>query len=59
MKVRLPAPVEREHARKAFEIIQEFAQAQLSSMPVEEKKKVSDELKVQLQEGITGSRRPL
>jgi len=59
LKVRLPAPVEREHARKAFEIIQEFAQAQLSSMPVEEKKKVSDELKVQLQEGITGSRRPL
>jgi len=58
LKIRLPTPIERGHARRAFEILHGYARSQLEAMPHEERKKVTEELKVQIQESITGSRRP-
>ena len=47
-----------QQARKAFELLQGYARSQLEAMSAEERKAVTAELKVQIQEGITGSRRP-
>jgi hypothetical protein len=59
LKIRLPTQEERGYARKAFEILKGYAQKQMESMSDDEKKKMTDEIKVQIQEGITGSRRPM
>jgi hypothetical protein len=58
LQVRLPGEEERAAARTAFELIQGYARSQLDAMSPAERKAVSAELKAQLQEGITGSRRP-
>jgi energy-coupling factor transporter ATP-binding protein EcfA2 len=58
LQVRLPSEPEREAARKAFDLMQGYARAQLRAMSATERKAVADELRVQIQEGITGSRRP-
>jgi len=60
VKLRIRLPTEEEHAaaRKAFELVQSYAKSQLEAMSPADRKAVTDELRVQIQEGITGSRRP-
>lgn len=58
LEVRVPAPHEREVARLAFEKMQETLEKELTNLSPEKRKKVIDEAKVQVQENITGSRRP-
>jgi hypothetical protein len=58
LQVRLPTPMERREARQAYERIEECLDAQLAAISAKERKKLLDEVKVQLQENITGSRRP-
>ena len=58
IKVRLPSPGERKEAREAFELIQGALQEKIKTMPSEEKKKLINEAKAQLQEMVTDSRRP-
>jgi len=58
LRVRLPGQAESASARKAFELVQAFARNQFETMSAGERKAVTAELKVQIQEGITGSRRP-
>jgi hypothetical protein len=57
LKTRLPLPAERAEARAASEMVQAAFQERLKSMPAEERKRVLDEVEVQVQEIITGSRR--
>lgn len=59
IKVRLPSPGERKEAREAFELIQGALHEKIKAMPSEEKKKLINEAKAQLQEMVTDSRRPL
>jgi hypothetical protein len=59
LDLRIPTAIEREHARKAFEIMSAFAEQQLARMSPTDRSKVIEELKVQIQEGLTGSRRPM
>jgi hypothetical protein len=58
LEVRLPDPSEREEARMAYAMIEKSLEAQLASMPPERMKRIVDEARVQLQEAVTGSRRP-
>jgi hypothetical protein len=58
LQIRLATPLETEAARKAFSLIREFATKRLTDLPPQERRKVLDEVKVQLTESITGSPRP-
>lgn len=58
LKVRLPTPVERREARKTFDVLESSMREQLRSMSLEEREKILAEARVQLQEAVTGSRRP-
>lgn len=58
LEIRIPAPYEREVARQAFEKVQEALEHQLVNLSPEKRKKLMDEVKVQTQENVTGSRRP-
>jgi len=58
LKLRLPSHQEREEARTASALIEAAVQDRLSKMPPEERRKVVRELEAQVQEAITGSRRP-
>ena len=58
LRIRLPTEGEQAAARKAFELVQSYAKGQLEAMSAADRKAVTDELRVQIQEGITGSRRP-
>lgn len=58
LKVRIPTPVERQEARKTFDVLESSMREQLRSMSPEEREKILTEAKVQLQEAVTGSRRP-
>jgi len=58
LQLRLPTPHEKEEARVASEVIASTAQEQLRRMPPEEREKVLREIEAQVQEAITGSRRP-
>jgi ABC-type multidrug transport system ATPase subunit len=58
LEIRAPAPHETEVARLAFDKMQQALEAHLSGLSPEERQKVIDEAKVQMQENITGSRRP-
>lgn len=58
LKIRLPSTAERNEARKASEMIRLTWKKQLKRMSDEERKKVLDEINVQMQEVVTGSRRP-
>lgn len=57
LRIRIPSTAERAEARKASELIRETWRDQLKSMPDEERKKVLDEINLQMQEISTGSRR--
>lgn len=58
LKVRMPTPAERQEARAAYELIEAGMRDRLREMSPEEREKVLMEAKVQLQESVTGSRRP-
>jgi predicted ATP-binding protein involved in virulence len=58
LKTRLPSPLERERSRKAFALLQSALDDHLSKLPEQEAKSLMDEVKVQIQESISGSRRP-
>lgn len=58
LKIRLPTPKERERARLAFEMIEKALDQQLAEIPPEKRQPLKDEVKVQMQENVTGSRRP-
>ena len=58
LQIRAPAPHETELARLAFDKMQQVLEAQLSNLSVEQRQKFIEEAKVQMQENITGSRRP-
>ena len=58
LKVRLPEPAEREEARTAFSLIESSLNEKIESLPSERKQKLMNEVMVQLQETVTGSRRP-
>jgi len=57
LKTRLPLPAERAQAREAAEMVRAVFQERLKSMPPDERKRLLDEVEVQVQEIITGSRR--
>jgi predicted ATPase len=56
LKVRLPNPEQKEEARKARDLIQEASAAKLKQMPAEERDQVLEQLRIQVQEAIVGSR---
>lgn len=58
LKVRMPNPVEREEARKSFDLMQATMREHLRTMDRDERERILTEAKVQLQEAVTGSRRP-
>jgi hypothetical protein len=59
LKIRAPAPHESEAARQAFELVREFAKDRLQKLSPEMRERVLSEVKVQMTESITGSRRPV
>jgi hypothetical protein len=58
LHVRMATPQEKEAARMAYSLIHDFASERLKSLPPERRQEVLEEVKVQLTEAITGSRRP-
>jgi energy-coupling factor transporter ATP-binding protein EcfA2 len=58
LEIRAPAPHEAEVARLAFDKMQQAFETQLGDLSPEQRQKVIEEAKVQIQENITGSRRP-
>ena len=58
LQIRLPTPHEKEEARQAYELIEDFAKRRLENIPEDWRRKVLDEVKLQLTESVTGSRRP-
>jgi|GEM_PF-5551866 len=58
LNVRLPTANETEEARKAYELIEEFAKESLKTLPDAQVRSVLNEVKAQLVESTTGSRRP-
>jgi hypothetical protein len=58
LRIRLPSPHERDVARQAYAVIHETAIDRLKSLSTEEREKVLEEVKVQVTESVTGSRRP-
>jgi predicted ATP-binding protein involved in virulence len=56
--LQLPRPQERAEARAAFDLIEDSLNEKIDSMPEEKKQRVLDEVKVQLQEIVSGTRRP-
>jgi energy-coupling factor transporter ATP-binding protein EcfA2 len=53
-----PSPKQREEARLAFQMIETALESQLQQIPAEKRAKIRAEAKVQIEENITGSRRP-
>lgn len=58
LKIRAPGEHEREAARKASELITDYAAERLGTLPEPAKREVLQEVKVQLLESLTGSKRP-
>jgi hypothetical protein len=58
-KLRLAAPSDRERAlsKQAYEVLKEAIEERLKKMPKSKKSQLQTEIKAQIQEGITGSRR--
>jgi hypothetical protein len=56
--IRMPQPQEKEAARNAYSLIRDFAKERLESLPPEQRRKVLDEVKVQLIESVMGTGRP-
>ncbi|MGO9960369.1 MAG: AAA family ATPase [Solirubrobacteraceae bacterium] len=55
LEVRLPTSEQREEARKARQLIETAAAKQIEAMPLDERERVLAELRLQVQEAITGS----
>jgi len=53
-----PSPLEKEEARLVFEKLEDALNEQLENLPVDKQKRMLKEAKAQIQESITGSRRP-
>ncbi len=58
LNVRVPSPQERETARTAFQLLEGAIDERLKAVPLDQQKKLLEEAKVQLQEIVSGSRRP-
>jgi hypothetical protein len=58
LKIRMPSTSERKEARKAFEIILQTWQERMRHMSAVDRKKVLNEINMQIQEMITGSEIP-
>jgi hypothetical protein len=58
LKVRLPSPPERQEAREAFAMIESACRQRFQQMPREHRERVLREVRLQLQELTSGSRRP-
>jgi hypothetical protein len=58
LKIRLPSSAERKEAREAFKMVRQNWQEQLKRLPGKERKKILNEIKLQMQEMITGSESP-
>jgi hypothetical protein len=58
LDLRLPSTRERAEARIAYQIIQEVLDRRVADLQPEVRERVVKEVKAQLQELITGSRRP-
>ena len=58
LQLRPPSEHEREEARKAYALIEDYAQQQLAALSDQDKETLRRELEAQVQEGITGSARP-
>lgn len=58
LEVKLPSLPERAEARVAYNLIRRAVGKQLDELPAKKRRDIADEMKVQLQELITGSRRP-
>jgi hypothetical protein len=58
LKVRMPTQAERHEARAAYDVLESAMRDRLREMSPEERDRILAEAKVQLQEALTGSRRP-
>jgi len=58
LNIRMPNLLEREEARQAYDLIRLAVAEQTRQLSPQERDKIIAELKVQIQESITGSRRP-
>jgi predicted ATPase len=58
LKMRMPSPAERKEARTAYEFINTALKERIQALPEDQKQKVLAEVRVQLQEIVTGSWRP-
>ncbi|HLP47694.1 MAG TPA: AAA family ATPase [Candidatus Deferrimicrobium sp.] len=58
LKIRLPSSAEQKEAREAFRILQQNWREQLKHLPPGEQQKILREIKLQMQEMITGSESP-
>jgi hypothetical protein len=58
LSIRLPSPQEREVAREAYQVIHDTAVARLTRLSADKREQVLEEVKVQVTESVTGSRRP-
>jgi hypothetical protein len=59
LRIRTPEPNETEAARQAAQLINDFAAQRLARLTPEEREKILAEVKVQMTESISGSRRPV
>ena len=57
LNIKIPSKHERAEARAAYNLIQYAVKKQLEDLPSEKRKEIVSEMKVQLQEMVTGSRR--
>jgi hypothetical protein len=58
LRMRMPSGVERQEARAAYDVLESAMRDRLRDMSPAERDKILSEAKVQLQEALTGSRRP-
>jgi hypothetical protein len=58
LQVKLPPPQSTSRAREASKMIEQAMRSKLDALPAEEKKKMLEEIRAQIQEATSGSRRP-
>src|SRR5262249_17762314 len=58
LELELPPPESQQHARQAYEIIARAIEDRVQAVPEEERKRLSEETRGQMQEIVTGERRP-
>ena len=57
LRVSPPSGAERDLSKQAYAVLSEAIEERLKTVPLEEKSRIETEIKAQIQEGITGSRR--